>query len=66
MKKRSIFTLILVICLTFSLACGCAKPEVQTALPNFNKEPSEIEKTLTGMDPSIDPKDYRGLEYLAR
>ena len=60
MKKRSIFTLILVICLTFSLACGCARPEVQTALPNFNKEPSEIEKTLTGMDPSIDPKDYRG------
>ena len=60
MKKRRILTLILTVCLTCSLACGCAETEVQTALPNYNKEPSEIEKTLTGMDPSIDPEDYRG------
>ena len=60
MKKRRILTLILTVCLTCSFACGCAETEVQTALPNYNKEPSEIEKTLTGMDPSIDPEDYRG------
>ncbi len=65
MKIARILAVILTLCLVLSVTCGCAG-ENKTA-SDTQDDPAQsdgVESTIPGMDPSVDPEDYRGTKVM--